>query len=271
MEIRKTELCPSRPWVTLTAYLSYSRDTRADAVLICPGGGYYDVCDGHEGDAVAIAFAARGFRTFVLRYSVKENAKFPTPLADASLAICHIKDHAEEYGIDPEELFVAGFSAGGHLAGLAATRWKMEEVYEAVADLPYGYNKPKGVMMIYPAVNSRCANCERYSQAFGTLFGCKEPSDEQLDSVSVDFHVDADSVPVFVMHTFNDKVVDVRNVMLLGTAYANAGIPFEMHVYPDGPHGLSVANAITAWGRPRYINSRVAEWVRLAAEWAETL
>ena len=202
---------------------------------------------------------------------IPDGYKSALTLRETQHAIKYIKDHAEEYGIDPEQLFVVGFSAGGHLAGLIATRWKMEEVNAAVADMPYGYNKPKGVMMIYPAVNARCSNCERYTKAFGTLLACEAPSDEQLDSVSVDLHVDGDTVPAFVMHTFSDKTVDVRNVMLLGTAYAEAGVPFEMHVFPEGPHGLSVANAITAMGRPHHINPRVAEWVRLAAEWAENL
>ena len=273
MRVEKILLTDEENGASLDIYVADPiKEFTRKALLILPGGAYV-YRSPRETEPVAQAFMPYGYNAFVLHYTVGDDSGkvFPAQLIEVATAIKHIKDHAEEYGIDPEELFVAGFSAGGHLAGLAATRWKMEEVYKAVADLPYGYNKPKGVMMIYPAVNSRCSNCERYSQAFGTLFGCKEPSDEQLDSVSIDFYVDADSVPVFVMHTFNDKVVDVRNVMLLGTAYANAGIPFEMHVYPDGPHGLSVANAITAWGRPRYINSRVAEWVRLAAEWAETL
>ena len=71
------------------------------------------------------------------------------------------------------------------------------------------------------------------------------------------------------MHTFNDPTVDVRNMMALGMAYGEAGVPFEMHILPDGPHGLSVANGITAAGRPRYINPTFGEWVRLCTAWAE--
>ena len=83
--------------------------------------------------------------------------------------------------------------------------------------------------------------------------------------------MDSDTAPAFIVHTFNDRIVDVKNAMILGKAYAEAGVPFEMHVYPDGPHGFSIANEIIARGRVSHIKPRIAEWVRLAAEWAQTL
>ena len=115
------------------------------------------------------------------------------------------------------------------------------------------------------------SNCEKYTHAWETLLGCENPPKERLDMAAVEKHADADSAPIFLAHTFNDPIVDVRNAMALGNAYAEAGVPFEMHIYPDGPHGLSVANETSARGRPGYINPAFAEWVRLAAAWAETL
>ena len=241
------------------------------ALLILPGGGYGSVSP-RESEPVAQAFMPYGYNAFVLHYTVgKDSGKaFPAQLIEATLAIKHIKDHAEKYGIDPVDLYVVGFSAGGHLAASVATMWKHEKVLAAV-EMPYGYNRPKGVMLIYPMISPDYSNCGAYGRAWGRLLGCENPTKEQLNEAAIERHVDADTAPAFIMHTFNDPVVDVRNVMILGKAYAEAGVPFEMHVYPDGPHGLSVANDITANGRPTHVNKRVAEWVRLAADWAMTL
>lgn len=268
MEIRKTDLCSSRPWVTLTAYLSYSRDTRADAVLICPGGGYYDVCDGHEGEAVAIAFAARGFRTFVLRYSVKENAKFPTPLADASLAICHIKDHAEEYGIDPERVFVAGFSAGGHLAGSLGTLWHKDWLNRELS-IPYGHNRPAGMILSYPVL---CYFPETHMGTFTRAFGTDDPTEEAINELSLERQVDdTHTVPAFLWHTVDDPAVHVENTLRMLSALRKHNVYTEAHLFPHGPHGMGTADKVIAGNENIYNNERIAKWVDLAAAWMRTL
>ena len=242
------------------------------AIVILPGGGYVYLSP-REAEPVAHAFMPYGYNAFVLHYSVgRDTGKpFPKQLVEATIAIKHIKDHAEEYGIDPEEVFVIGFSAGGHLAGATGTMWKIDAVRAALGESPVGYTRPKGVMLMYPMISPDYSNCEKYTNAWGNLLGVENPTEEQLRTVSIEKNVDAESSPAFILQTFNDKTVDMRNSMAMGMAYAEAGVPFEMHVYPDGPHGLSVANEITAWGRPRYINPRVAEWVRMATTWAESL
>lgn len=272
MKLERIQLVEGRPDVYLDAYVAEPmKGFTRKALLVIPGGAYLHVGAG-EGEPIVQAFIPYGYNAFILHYTVGENngRPFPAQLIEATLAIKHIKDHADEYGIDPEELFVVGFSAGGHLAGAVATMWKREDVMEA-AGIPYGYNKPKGVMLIYPMISPDYSNCEKYTHAWETLLGCENPPKERLDMAAVEKHADADSAPIFLAHTFNDPIVDVRNAMALGKVYAEAGVPFEMHIYPDGPHGLSVANETSARGRPGYINPAFAEWVRLAAAWAETL
>ena len=105
------------------------------AILIIPGGGYGMVSD-REGEPIAMAFMPYGYNAFVLNYSCKK-FPFPTHLIQASKAMKHIKDNAEEYGIDAENVFVVGFSAGGHLAGSLATMWNNEEIYKEI-DMPFG-------------------------------------------------------------------------------------------------------------------------------------
>ncbi|MBR7112509.1 MAG: alpha/beta hydrolase [Clostridia bacterium] len=272
MIVERIKLTEEENGAFIDAYIADPfREFTRKALLVIPGGGYKNISR-HEGEPVAQAFIPYGYNTFVLRYTVgKDSGKaFPAQLIEATLAIKHIKDNAEKYGIDPAELYVVGFSAGGHLAASVATMWKHEAVLEAV-EMPYGYNRPKGVMLVYPMISPEYSNCEGYTKAWGTLLGCEEPTREQLNEAAIERHVDADTAPAFIVHTFNDRIVDVRNAMILGKAYAEAGVPFEMHVYPDGPHGFSIANEIIARGRVSHIKPRIAEWVRLAAEWAQTL
>ena len=233
------------------------------AVLVIPGGGYGGVCSDREGEPIAHAFIPYGYNAFVLNYSVGRQNNFPTQLIQATKAIKYIKDNAEELGIAPEELFVVGFSAGGHLAGCTGIMWKLSELYEAV-EMPYGYNKPRGVMLIYPVVNG-------HTGSFRNLCGMDNPTEEMLQRVYLDRHVDADSVPAFIMHTSNDQTVDVRDSLSLATAYKEAGLQFEMHIFPDAPHGVALGNKITSIGKAKYENAAIAEWVRMAAVWAESL
>lgn len=238
------------------------------AMLVIPGGGYGMVCSDREGEPIAHAFMSYGYNAFVLHYYVGKEKPFPIQLIQSAQAIRHIKDHAEEYGLDAEQLFVVGFSAGGHLAASTGVLWKHPAIYEAL-DMPYGYNKPKGVMLIYPVISAT----EPYSHwgSVHNLLATKEPGEEQCLAVSIEKHVDCDSAPAFIMHTSNDQIVDVRNSLALGAAYREAKLQFEMHIYPDAPHGAALGNAITGYGKEKYNNPAIAEWVRMAAAWADSL
>ena len=237
------------------------------ALLVIPGGGYGNVCSDREGEPIAHAFLPYGYNAFVLHYTVGRKKPFPAQLIEATLAIKHIKDHAEEYGIDPEQLFVVGFSAGGHLAASTGALWKNDEVLAAVP-MPEGYNKPRGVMLIYPVISPKFQN---HIKSFRNLWCTDTPTEEQLSAAAIEEHVDADSAPAFILHTANDQVVDVRNALTVADAYARAAVPFELHIYPDAPHGVALANEITWQTVEKWKNASIAEWVRLAANWADSL
>lgn len=251
--------------VFLEAYIANSiLGKKRKAILVFPGGSYAEICSDREGEPIALAFMPYGFNAFVLHYSIGgEDRVYPLQLREVALAMKHIKDHADEYGIDPNELFIVGFSAGGHLAASSGVFWKRPEVTKGL-DIPYGYNKPKGVMPIYPVINP-----EGHRFSFSMLLGTPDSTKEELDYVSVDQHVDRDSSPAFIMHTFADRDVDVRNTLSLAKGYADAGVPFEMHIYPNGYHGVALANKITDMGNPAYDDPIIAEWVRLAAAWTD--
>lgn len=264
MIFKTISLRPEDPAITLDAYVADPYNEPRKALLVIPGGGYGGVCSDREGEPVALAFIPYGYNAFVLKYSVGRKRPFPAQLIEAATAIKHIKDNAEEYGIDPEELFVVGFSAGGHLTASCGILWKHPAIYEAL-DMPYGYNKPKGIMPIYPVIRG-------HEGSFKNLWCTDEPTEEQRAQTYLDLHVDADSAPAFVWHTFTDATVPVQDSIALANAYVKAGIPMELHIYPKGPHGMALANRQTALrGDMNYANPEIAKWVAMAAAWADSL
>ncbi len=265
MIFKTISLRPEDETITLDAYVAdpYGDNLRK-AILVIPGGGYKEICSDREGEPIALAFLPYGYNAFVLKYSVGRKRPFPAQLIEAAMAIKHIKDNAVEYGIDPDNVFVTGFSAGGHLTGSCGILWKHPAIYEAL-DMPYGYNKPKGIMPIYPVVNG-------HEGSFKNLWCTDTPTDEQKKQSYLNLHVDKDSAPAFILHTATDEIVPVQDSFDLANAYAKAGVPFELHIYPKGPHGMALANEITAWnGRKEYVNPEIAKWVGMAAAWANNL
>lgn len=235
------------------------------AILVIPGGGYGAVCSDREGEPIAMAFLAQGYNAFVLHYTVDKKHPFPTQLIEASLAVCHIRDHAQEYGIDPEQVFAVGFSAGGHLCASLGVLWKLPEV-QKVLGRPYGYNRPNGVMLVYPVISGAL-----HRISFQNLWATKEPNAEQLAVSSIENHIDKDSAPAFILHTANDQLVDVRNSLAAADAYAKAGVPFEVHIFPDSPHGVALGNNITACGNPDWIRPEIARWISMAEAWTKMI
>ncbi len=238
------------------------------AILVIPGGGYHKVCSDREGEPIALAFMAQGYNAFVLRYSVDRQKVFPGQLIEASLAMKYIKDHAEEYKMDPNKIFVTGFSAGGHLAATLGTMWHIPEVYDATG-MEYGYNKPAGMILCYPVISGDPSIS--HPGSFINLLGKDDPTMEELKKVSIENNVDEKSVPMFVMHTSNDGIVPVKNALVIAEAYAKAGKTFELHIYPDAPHGAALGNAITANNNPKHDNPQIAKWIDDAAKWAKTI
>ena len=266
MTYERVLLFPDRPDVFLDVYVADAvGKTARKALLIFPGGGYAGVCADREGEPIALAFMPHGFNAFVLHYTVARKRKWPAQLIEAAAAMKHIKDNADRYGIDPGQVFTVGFSAGGHLAAASGVLWKHPAVYEAL-DMPYGYNKPTGLMAVYAVVSS-----EYCQHSFVNLLCKDDPSQEELEPLSIDRQVDADSAPAFIMHTADDEVVTCRHALHLASAYDRVGIPFEMHIYPHAPHGVALANSATDLGRADWNDAAIARWVEHAAYWAEHL
>ena len=264
MDTQKIFLRQDDKDVTLTTYIANKGENKCDAILVLPGGGYTHLCVDREGEPVALEFAKRGFNAFVLEYSVGEKASAFRPLIDASLAMAYIKRHSDEFNINPDRVFVAGFSAGGHLAASLGTMWNSEVVYKNT-DIKHGENKPKGMMPLYPVVTSN--ENETHIGSFKTLLGKDNPTRDELDIFSLEKHVSEDTVPAFIAATATDPTVPVHSSLYLAIALAKKNIPFELHIYPKGPHGLALGTSATSNGNPNLEYDRFAHWVEDACAW----
>lgn len=227
------------------------------AVLICPGGGYDFISD-REGEPIAFSFLAQGIQCFVLKYTVQK--AFPTNLLEASVAMKYIRDHAEEYDINPDKVFVMGFSAGGHLAGSLSVHWNKDFVRNTL-----GYvdeHKPNGSILCYPVISAT----DTHQGSIDNLCR-KNSSDEFKELISLEKQVSKDTPATFIWHCADDGCVPVTNTIRYSEALRKNEIPYEMHIYPDGGHGLGLANEVTASFEWRQVNETCAEWVKLAINW----
>jgi len=251
--ILKAEPCE----VSITPMLCDPRIGTRDAILVIPGGGYSVICDDREGYPIAAAFVARGMSAFVLKYTVGEAAKGHIPLLDASLAMAYIKSHAEEFHINPNRVACVGFSAGGHLSGSLGCLWHLPEVVEKTG-IEYGSNRPLVSVMGYPDVSG--VDCP-HSGSIKRLVGVDAPTVEQQKKYSLELHVDEKTRPAFLFHTAADDCVPVQNSLTYARSLADNKIPFELHIYPYGPHGIALANDVTKCNRPDWVVPEASGWV----------
>ncbi len=251
--------------VTLTTYLhSDLHDPnmkKRPAVIVFPGGGLAFLSE-REAEPIALAFLSEGMNTFILRYSIRDFGNYPLPLLDASAAVAYVRENADAFGIDPEAIYITGFSAGGYVAAMLGVRWHESFITEEL-DIPYGMNRPDGIILSYPVITAgEFAHRGTIENSIG-----KYPTEQDLAEHSLENLVSDKTPPVFLWHTADDGAVPVENSLLFASALSKFAIPFELHVYPHGPHGLSLATEETSGGNRALENKRISEWVRLASEW----
>jgi len=238
-------------------------EQKRGAVLICPGGGYGFTSE-REAEPIALAFNAAGFHAFVLYYSVAPR-KHPQPLLDVSKAIRILREHAEEWNIIADKIAVCGFSAGGHLAASLGVHWDnplLQDEQNQGVDI----YRPNALILSYPVISG---GEHAHRGSFDNLLG-SEPEEALLTEMSLEEQVNEKTPPAFIWHTFEDTTVPVENSLLFAQAMRRHGIPFELHIYPEGPHGLSLATKLTATDE-RHIDPHVATWMDLCIQWLSRL
>ena len=196
------------------------------AVLVIPGGGYL-FCSDREADPVAAAYLRAGYHAFILRYSVGADACWPRPLQDYEEAMALIDAHAEEWHVLRDKIAVVGFSAGGHLAGAAATLAK---------------RRPAAAVLGYAVLREDTAH----------ELGEDKPSIVEA--------VDENTCPCFLFATRTDSVVPIQNTLDMMNALNRFQTSFECHIYPYGPHGFSTGDP-SVQGLETIFPRRAENWV----------
>jgi acetyl esterase/lipase len=249
--------------VYMDAYLRTPSDEMPDrkirpAVIVCPGGGY-EWCSAREADPVAMQFLAAGYNVFVLYYSIHDKAVFPEPLIDLSQAVKEVRTNAEKYGIDPNRIAVIGFSAGGHLTASLGTLWNNKEI-QAAAGVSGEENKPNAILLGYPVIT-----VDGWIKESGSLDRLVGESDREKVISLLDCHknVGKQTPPAFLVHAADDGTVPVGDSLKFAGACDKAGVPFELHIFPNMGHGFSLANRETSGEG----DVRVASWVNYATSW----
>lgn len=236
-------------------------ERRRPVVVICPGGGYEMTSD-REAEAVAIQFLSMGYHAAVLRYSVAP-ARYPEALFQLADTVRYLREHAQQYYIDPEKIVVAGFSAGGHLAASLGVFWN-KPFLAGKLDVDAQVLRPNGMILSYPVITS---NEKRHKGSFVNLLGEKAEDPKMLDSLSLEKQVTADTPKTFLWHTASDQTVPVENSLLFFEALHRHQVPAELHIYPAGMHGLGLANEETRSADGRGVQKECQTWIDLAERW----
>ncbi len=233
-------------------------------ILICPGGGY-EKLSYREGEPVALHFLNQGYHACVLRYSVA-SARYPAALLEIGRAVKLIHEKAEEWQADAGKIILAGFSAGAHLAAMLGVFWNRERLYERLCAAAEQL-RPAGMILSYPVITSKDGFSHRGS--FENLLG--ERFLELSGELSIEEQVTKDTPPCFIWHTLNDSTVPVENAFFMMSALKKAGVSAELHVFPEGEHGLSLADRNVERTDGSGVNEQCAQWVRLADVWLTKL
>jgi len=240
---------------TLFPYVVPEGRGTGTAVIVCPGGGYHNLAMEKEGTDIARWLNSIGVTAFVLRYRLGPKYHHPIELGDAQRAIRMVRSHAADYRIHPDRIGIMGFSAGGHLASSAGTHFDAGN--PAAADLiDRAGSRPDFLILCYPVI-SFLNYIHQGSKR--NLLG-ENPDPKLVETMSSEMAVTPQTPPTFLFHTNADTVVPPENSVLFYMALRKAGVPAELHIYQDGPHGVGLAStdeALSNWPQ------RLATWLRV--------
>lgn len=248
-------------------YLTKDSDNHTGAaVVICPGGGYGGLAKDHEGHQPALWFQEQGVSAFVLHYRLgPEGHHYPTQLADVQRAIRYVRANAEKNGVDPNRIAVMGHSAGGHLASMAATLFD-EKAYEPSDGIDKVSARPDFAILCYPVISMASEYAHGGSRK--NLLGPERAdSKEWAEKVSSELNVTEDTPPKFLFQTDADTAVPAENPVRFYLALRKHGVPAEMHIYQDGPHGVGLYRGDPVLGT---WSEHLRDWLRSHFFYAQT-
>lgn len=220
---------------TLTAYLPKPEIATGAAMVICPGGGYGGLA-AHEGEAYAWFLRDHGIAGFVLKYRLgSAGYRHPVMLQDVSRALRTVRANAEKWKLDPKRIGVMGSSAGGHLASTLLTHFDSGKPDSEDA-IERQSSRPDLGILCYPVITM---GDWTHGGSKKNLLG-ENPSPELVKELSNELQVTKETPPTFIFHTAEDKAVPVENALMFASALRKAGVPFDLHIYEKGPHGMGL-------------------------------
>ena len=223
---------------TLTCYLPDEAKMTGAAMVICPGGGYGSLAR-HEGVDYARFLNEQGIAGFVLKYRLGSSGyRHPAMLQDAARAIRTVRAHASEWKLDPQRIGIMGSSAGGHLASTLLTHFDAGHPGDA-DPIEQESSRPSLGVLCYPVITMGEFT---HQGSKANLLG-KDPAPELVRELSNELQVTKDTPPTFIWHTWEDNAVPVENTLQFAAALRKAGVPFDLHIYQKGAHGIGLGSA----------------------------
>lgn len=235
------------------------------SVVMCPGGGYGFRSD-REAEPVTLQLLAADICVFLLEYSVVP-ARYPTAVTELAAAVAYVREHAEKYHVKPDKIAVMGYSAGGHLAASLGVRWHEPWLSASLEKTPEDV-RPNGMVLCYPVITGGPFT---HQGSMINLLGTEDQ--EAWKAQSLEELVTEQTAPAFIWHTYTDGAVPVENSLMFFTSMRRCGVSGELHIYPDGVHGLSLCNELTSspQAQAQLVRPDVANWLGMATRWLKNM
>ena len=221
----------------ITPFLPDAQKATGAAMVICPGGGYGGLAQ-HEGKDYALCLNQHGITAFVLKYRLGSSGyRHPAMLNDAARALRLVRAKSAEWKIDPRRVGIMGSSAGGHLASTLLTHFDAGKS-DADDSVERKSSRPDLGILCYTVITMG----ERTHQGSKNNLLGKDPSPELVKLLSNELQVTKETPPCFIFHTDEDTAVPVENSLAFAAALRRAGVPFDLHIYQKGRHGIGLAD-----------------------------
>ncbi|HEV7224885.1 MAG TPA: alpha/beta hydrolase [Pirellulales bacterium] len=239
----------------LTPYWPAPEKATGAAIIVCPGGGY-NVLAPHEGEPYARWLNELGIAAFVLKYRlIKDGYHVPEILGDAARAVRTVRANAEAWGLDPKRIGIMGSSAGGHLSATLSTRFDDGQP-EVVDPIERVSSRPDATILCYAFILfDRNDKSDRHQRFLGP-----RPSPDQIRAFAPALNVTAQTPPCFIWQTVEDSAVVVENALVMADALRKAGVPFDLHLYEKGRHGIGLGATVND-------PAKLHPWTQACAFW----
>lgn len=240
----------------------FGKQKKRPCLIVCPGGAYSFLAE-RESEPIALNFVQNGYNVFIIKYSVAPHT-FPTQLCEVAALVELVYKNSDIWNCDTSKLAIIGFSAGGHLAAHYSTMFDCQQVRSYFPQS----KSVNAAILCYPVITAEYEYAEKGSIC--NLSGKKPYTKEDIENLSCEKHVRETTPPTFIWHTAEDSLVKVMNSLIYAQALSENKVPYELHIYPYGPHGLSTADRVTNSNLPEKYKS-VHTWIGFAKKWLELI